>query len=53
MSKNEFDLISLVKITTNEILIDEQLDYLGETRYRYFKRYLESQKCVINFFINI
>ncbi len=44
MKKKEFNLISLVKKTTDEILIDEQLDYLGETRYRYFKRYLESQK---------
>ncbi|MFX0105037.1 MAG: hypothetical protein ACFE75_06070 [Candidatus Hodarchaeota archaeon] len=44
MEKKELKLFSLAKITTHEIIIEEQLENLGVVRYRYFKRYLVSQK---------
>ncbi len=40
----ELNLLSLAKLTTREILVEEQLDYLGESRYRSFKIYSSNQK---------
>jgi hypothetical protein len=43
MEDKKLKLLALAKITTHEILFEEQLENLGAVRYRYFKRYLVSQ----------
>ncbi len=44
MKNNEPSLFSLSKLTTNEILVEEQLEQLESVRFQYFKRYLSSQE---------
>ena len=44
MKDKEVSIFSLSKLTTNEILVEEQIGQLGKTRFRYFKRYLSSQE---------
>ncbi|MFX1418736.1 MAG: hypothetical protein ACFE9N_07440, partial [Promethearchaeota archaeon] len=44
MKNKELGLLSLSKIATYEILIEEQLDRLDTVRFRFFKRYLSTEK---------
>ncbi len=46
MNEEELNLYSLSKLTIKEILIEEQLEYLGEFRFRSFKLYLTNQKAL-------
>ena len=43
MTDKKLSLFSLSKLTTYEILIEEQIEQLGTVRFQYFKRYLSSQ----------
>ena len=51
MEDKELGLLSLSKITTYEILIEEQIEQLETVRFRYFKRYLSSQESLKRRFI--
>ena len=51
MKEKEPSLFSLSKITTYEILIEEQLEQLESVRFRYFKRYLSTQESLKRRFI--
>jgi len=51
MEDKELSLTSLSKITTYEILIEEQIDRLEPVRFRYFKRFLASQTSLKRRFI--
>ena len=46
MNEEELNLYSLSKLTIKEILIEEQIEYLGEFRFRSFKLYLTNQKAL-------
>ncbi|MFX0043600.1 MAG: hypothetical protein ACFE8L_11875, partial [Candidatus Hodarchaeota archaeon] len=43
IKERELSLFFLSKLTTREILVEEQLDYLGEFRFRSFKIYKSNQ----------
>jgi len=51
MNDKDLSLISLSKITTHEILIDEQIGQLGTVRFRYFKRFLANHASLKRRFI--
>ncbi|MFX1308423.1 MAG: hypothetical protein ACFE8C_01880, partial [Promethearchaeota archaeon] len=51
MKDKELSLISLSKITTYEILIEEQIERLETVRFQYFKKYLKSQTSLKRRFI--
>ena len=51
MNDKELSLVSLSKITTHEILIDEQIGQLGTVRFRYFKRFLANHASLKRRFI--
>ena len=51
MKDKELSIFSLSKITTNEILVEEQIGQLGKTRFRYFRRYLSSQESLKRRFV--
>jgi len=51
MKNKELSIFSLSKITTHEILIEEQLERLESVRFRYYKRYLSSQESLKRRFI--
>ena len=44
MTDKDLSLFSLSKIATYEILIEEQTERLDTVRFKYFKRFLSSQK---------
>ncbi|UCD01849.1 MAG: hypothetical protein JSV23_02185, partial [Promethearchaeota archaeon] len=51
MKDKELSIFALSKITTYEILIEEQLERLESVRFRYYKRYLSSQESLKKRFI--
>jgi len=51
MKDKELSLLSLSKITTNEILIEEQIGRLEAVRFQNFKKYLSSQEALRRKFI--
>lgn len=51
MNDKKFSLFSLSKLTTYEILIEEQIEQLGTVRFQYFRRYLSSQNSLKRRFI--
>ncbi|KKM77007.1 hypothetical protein LCGC14_1374430 [marine sediment metagenome] len=51
MNDKKLSLFSLSKLTTYEILIEEQIEQLGTVRFQYFKRYLSSQNSLKRRFI--
>ena len=46
MNEKKLNLYFLSKLTIKEILIEEQLEYLGEYRYRSFKLYVTNPKAL-------
>ncbi|TKJ16602.1 MAG: hypothetical protein CEE43_19635 [Promethearchaeota archaeon Loki_b32] len=51
MKDKELSIFSLSKLTTNEILVEEQIGQLGKTRFRYYRRYLSSQESLKRRFV--
>ncbi|UCC18667.1 MAG: hypothetical protein JSV62_11230 [Promethearchaeota archaeon] len=51
MKNQELGILSLSKIATYEILIEEQLERLDTVRFRFFKRYLATEKSLKRRFI--